>query len=268
MDSATLIEQIESSQAQKEVTANNLFDAASIAMAYGRHAEACSGLTFAYYGVRFGGTPIANGSNVCDASDTTYMIVELGTGDVTFDTDDTDWNDSANFARAYLIVTGADSVTSYEDHRFGAGGVLAPPGAVSASFGSLTGDPTDNADLADLLVQDWPYAMSDRATALSTGTNNASFHAPFDFDLLEVQTEIDTVSSSGLVTVDFNKAGTTVLSTKCSIDASEKTSITAATPAVISGATFNKGDLCSNDIDAAGTGAKGLIAHWIVRRRL
>lgn len=123
MDSTTIITQIESSQSQKEVTANGLFDAASPAMAYGRHAETCSGLTWGYYGTRYGGDVIANGTHLCTASETTYMIVESATGAVSFSTDSDDWDDE-DYARAYLITTGPSSVTGYEDHRFGPRGLI------------------------------------------------------------------------------------------------------------------------------------------------
>jgi hypothetical protein len=58
--------------------------------------------------------------------------------------------------------------------------------------------------------------------------------------------------------VDINKNGTTVLSTKLTIDASEVTSTTAATAAVISVSAFADDDEVEFDIDVAGTGAKGL----------
>ena len=85
-DSTPLLAQIAAGQAQKEVTANGLFDAASPATAYGRHAEACIGLTWAYYGTRYGGSTVASGTNVCGASTTTYMVVNLNTGAVSFAT--------------------------------------------------------------------------------------------------------------------------------------------------------------------------------------
>ena len=88
MDSTTLLEQIDSSQAQHEVTANALFDAGSVATAYGRHAEECAGLTWGYYGVRYGGTAWPNGTHACDASDTTYMVVARATGEPSFSISD------------------------------------------------------------------------------------------------------------------------------------------------------------------------------------
>jgi hypothetical protein len=69
------------------------------------------------------------------------------------------------------------------------------------------------------------------------------------------------VSSSGAVTVDVNEGagvGTTILSTKITIDQSEETSLTAATPPVISDSALAKGSRITVDVDGAGTGAVGL----------
>lgn len=139
-DSTPLISQIAPSQAAKEVTANALFDAASVATAYGRHAEACAGRVFGYYGTRFGGAAVPNGSHLCAAGSTTYMLVDLATGDVVFvvagESDEDLWDDEA-YGRCYLIVAGAITITSYEDHRFGPRGLFGA-GASGGSGGTDT----------------------------------------------------------------------------------------------------------------------------------
>jgi hypothetical protein len=105
----------------------------------------------------------------------------------------------------------------------------------------------------DVLV----IALSDETTAITTGTNKATFRMPFALTLSAVRASLGTASSSGNPTFDINKNGTSILSTKLSIDASEKTSTTAATAAVISTAALGDDDEISVDIDTAGTGAKG-----------
>lgn len=102
------------------------------------------------------------------------------------------------------------------------------------------------------------YALSDETTTITTGTAKLTARVPYAFKVLEVRSSLNVVSSSGLVTVDINEAGSTILSTKLSIDASEKTSKTAATPAVISDTTLADDAELTFDIDAAGTGAAGL----------
>lgn len=101
-------------------------------------------------------------------------------------------------------------------------------------------------------------AVSDETTNLTTGTAKTTFRAPFAGVITAIRANLATASSSGLVTVDVNKNGTTILSTKLSIDANEKTSLTAATPAVISDSALANDDELTIDIDAAGTGARGL----------
>lgn len=146
-DSTTHLVQLQASQAQKEVTQNGLNDAASPAMSYGRRAEACSGLYWGYYGTRYGGVLKANGTHLCEPDEVIYMTVELATGDVAFATEsssssvDMTWYDPA-YGRAYRLTTNANSITSYEDHRFGPYGIANGLGAVEAYapiFGSDAG---------------------------------------------------------------------------------------------------------------------------------
>lgn len=96
------------------------------------------------------------------------------------------------------------------------------------------------------------------STTLTTGTAKRTFRMPFAFTLTGVRASVSTVSSSGLPTVDINEGGTTILSTKLTIDANEYTSTTAATAAVISDSSLADDAEITIDIDVAGTGAKGL----------
>jgi hypothetical protein len=108
------------------------------------------------------------------------------------------------------------------------------------------------------------FAISDQTTAITTGT--AKFTTRFPAcTVLAVRASLNTASSSGIPTVDINEAGTTILSTKLTIDANEKTSTTAATAAVISDSTIADDAEITFDIDTAGTGAKGLIVTMQVR---
>lgn len=101
-------------------------------------------------------------------------------------------------------------------------------------------------------------ALSDETTAITTGVGKAYIRSPFAMTLTGVRANLNTASSSGIPTVDINVNGSTVLSTKLTIDVSELTSVTAAVPAVISSASIADDDQISFDVDVAGTGAKGL----------
>lgn len=114
--------------------------------------------------------------------------------------------------------------------------------------------------------QPWVVACSDETTTITTGTNKATFVFPYNVTVVSVGASLNTASTSGAVTVDINESGTTILSTKITIDQDEKTSLTAATPAVISDAAIAAGNEVGIDIDGAGTGAKGLKVWLIVRR--
>ena len=100
--------------------------------------------------------------------------------------------------------------------------------------------------------------ISDETTAITTGTAKVTFRMPYAFTLSAVRASLTTASSSGIPTVDINEGGTTILSTKLTIDANEKTSTTAATAAVISDTSLADDAEITIDIDVAGTGAAGL----------
>src|SRR3546814_12903600 len=68
-------------------------------------------------------------------------------------------------------------------------------------------------------------------------------------DVCSSDLSLTTASSSGAVTVDINEAGSTILSTKLTIDQGEKTSTTAATPAVISDASLGDAAEITIDVD-------------------
>lgn len=109
-------------------------------------------------------------------------------------------------------------------------------------------------------------AVSDETTAITTGTAKVTFRMPFAMTLTAVRANLNTASSSGTPTVDINEGGSTILSTKLTIDASELTSTTAATPAVISDTALADDAEITIDIDTAGTGAKGLKVYLIGTR--
>lgn len=104
--------------------------------------------------------------------------------------------------------------------------------------------------------------------ALATGDDKLVFMIPPEMDgtrLVRVVAFLSTVSTGGTA-VNIQVSNTTqaldVLSTACTIDNNESTSITAATPAVIKTTViFRSGDICAIDVDQIGSGAKGLGVH-------
>jgi hypothetical protein len=102
-------------------------------------------------------------------------------------------------------------------------------------------------------------ACSDETTALATATAQATFHMPYAFYLTGVKASLTTAPVGSVFTVDINEAGSTILTTKLTIDAAEKTSGTAATAAVIGGAGPALADnaLMTVDIDGIGSSTAG-----------
>lgn len=102
-------------------------------------------------------------------------------------------------------------------------------------------------------------ALADTAVSTSVG---GDFVMPFNGYVLDLGATVDTAGVTGTTTIDINRNGATILTTKITIDTTEKTSRTATTLPVI-GLNLNKfeiGDIYTFDIDAinSGTVAKGL----------
>lgn len=92
-------------------------------------------------------------------------------------------------------------------------------------------------------------ACSDLTTDLTTGTSKAYFRIPYAFTLTEVRASVLTAPTWSTIIVDINESGTTILSTKLSIDAGEKTSTTATSAAVISDSSLADDSEITIDLD-------------------
>lgn len=133
----------------------------------------------------------------------------------------------------------------------------------------------DNTDLA-LKVDKATFpvsetlALSDETTALTAGTAKITVRIPYAFTLTGVRASLTTAQTSGSIfTVDINQDGVSVLSTKLTIDNTEKISTTAVTPAVISTSAFTDYSEITIDIDQIGDGtAKGLKVSLIGTRSI
>ena len=140
-NSTTNIDQISTSQAQKEVTANSLFDSFSPASFGGRHASACTGLTWAYYGgnLILGGAPtaVANGTLTLTASTTNYIYVDSsGVLHVTTSIPGS-WPGplASNAVALYTVVVGASTATSWTDWRTAQGSGIAGANGTTGATG-------------------------------------------------------------------------------------------------------------------------------------
>lgn len=117
-------------------------------------------------------------------------------------------------------------------------------------------------------LQSFIIACSDEVTAITAGNAKVKFRMPYAFTVTEVRASLSTAQTSGnIFTVDINEAGTSIISTKLTIDNTELTSVTAVTPPVISDSALADDAEISIDVDQVGNGtAKGLKVAIIGRK--
>ena len=110
---------------------------------------------------------------------------------------------------------------------------------------NLTGPVTSSGNATTMKVE-IIVPLSDETTALGTGTAVRTFRLPYAMTLTSVRASVATAPT-----------GATVLSTKLSIDVSEKTSTTAATAPVISDSALADDAEITFDIDQVGSTIEG-----------
>lgn len=147
-------------------------------------------------------------------------------------------------------------------------------GGAWSSYGG-SGSVTSVNDSTGAAIVETPLicACSDETTALVIGAGKVTFRMPFKCILTEVPSASLTVAqtSGSTFTVDINKNGTTIFTTRITIDNTEKTTATAAVAAVLTTApaftAFAKDDEVTIDLDQIGDGtAKGLKVLLLVRK--
>lgn len=122
------------------------------------------------------------------------------------------------------------------------------------------------AGVAPTILQVIAIAFSDESTAITVGTNKVKFRNPYAtvFNVVDVLGSLSTAQASGSIfTLDINEGGTSILSTKLTIDNGEtiggsNAGAGSATPAVVSDAAIAAFAEISVDVDQVGDGtAKG-----------
>jgi len=106
-------------------------------------------------------------------------------------------------------------------------------------------------------VESFIIAASDETTDLTTGTAKSTFRMPYAFTLTAVRISVTTAPVGSTIIIDINETASSILSTKLTIDASEKTSETAATAAVISDTALADDAEMTIDIDQIGSSTAG-----------
>lgn len=116
------MKQLTPSQASAEEVINENFTTLRHQAVYGMRPDTTTGLTWGYYGGRWGGFAVA-ADTLTLTNATHYVVVARSTGAISTSTATTNWNNVSAFARVYLLTVAGGVVTATEDHRAGPYGV-------------------------------------------------------------------------------------------------------------------------------------------------
>ena len=96
--------------------------------------------------------------------------------------------------------------------------------------------------------------VPDETTDITTGVAKTTFRIPYPLTISDIRASVNTAPTgvSGII-IDVNKNGSSILSTKLSIDPTEETSITAGIQPVISDNVLESDDEVTIDIDQIGS---------------
>ena len=203
-DATALLDQISSSQAQKEVTANAALLAAWPAMMFAKRDSASSLLTWGYYGGRLNGASVGNGTLTLTASNTNYIVVNRSTLAVSVSTTTTNWNNTGTYGRAYQVTVGTSAPTDWDDVRLAGDGSGILDGSVSIAGGLLASN--NLSDVANTATSRTnlglvAVASSGSAADLSSGTLPAGRMPALTGDVTTSSGAVATTIANGAVTV-------------------------------------------------------------------
>jgi hypothetical protein len=105
-------------------------------------------------------------------------------------------------------------------------------------------------------VTEIAYACSDEISNLTVG-NLISFRMPFAMIVSQIRISVNEAPTTSSLVVDVKESGVSIFSTLLSIDATELTSVTAATPAVISDVNLADDALLTVSATQIGSGNAG-----------
>lgn len=177
--------------ANAEAIVNENFATMRWAAVYGQRPDTTTGLTWGYYGGRWGGFAVADGTLTL-TNGTNYVVVLRSTGAISISTTITNWNNVSAYARVYLLTAAGGVVTATEDHRAGPFGV----------FGVFPAVRTINAQSAD-----YTFVGLDAARTVlhpSADTTARTYTIPANSSLaFEPGTELEVVNqnAAGVITI-------------------------------------------------------------------
>jgi hypothetical protein len=243
----SVLQQWEQAQADPQVVVNENFEALEHAAVYGKDATSTGRPDLGLSGWALG-RPCRGGRHGGACGQLHPVVVARATGVLSVSSSSANWSNTAAYARVYKLTTAGDG-DAVEDWR----------AAGRVSMGRVTHP-------AAVAARSRPFPSPARtSTPLTAGTAKVTFRMPFAMNLSAVRASLTTAQASGsILTVDINAGGTSILSTKLTIDNTEKTSTTAAAAAVISSAALADDAEITIDVDQVGSGsAAGLKVYLI-----
>jgi hypothetical protein len=173
---------------------------------------------------------------------------------------------SLNFGteNLYKAMGDADSLAGYFEIELtdGSANISTVVQAPVTVQGPVIGDGVAGAGaFSSYLTQDVETiicSVTSESETLSTGTGKITWQMPYAMTLTAVRASVKTAGTGSTIIVDLNEGGSSVLSTKVTIDAGETSSKTAAIPPVISDSDLADDGLMTIDIDQVGSGTAGV----------
>jgi hypothetical protein len=112
------------------------------------------------------------------------------------------------------------------------------------------------------------FAASDETTAIVAGTNRVRFRMPYAMNLTAVRVTMGTAPTGSTAIFDVRENGTTIFSTKPTIDAGEFSTVTAAVPSVLSDVTLADDAEITVNFDQVGATVAGAgVKLWLIGTR-
>ena len=130
-------------------------------------------------------------------------------------------------------------------------------------IGTFTSSHTHGGESPYIRTTSFVMACSDETTAISDTGTKLTFYMPYAYTVSEVRASLTTTSSSGTPTIDISEDGTTILSTKITIDSGDLISTDSTTQPVLSDTALADKSKITIDVDVTGTDATGLIVYII-----
>jgi hypothetical protein len=159
----TVMQEWVTAQDSPEIPVNENFDTLGYAAVYGYNPATSSGLTWGYYGGRWGGFAVTASTLTLTDASTNYIVVLRSTGVISVSTSDANWNNTTSYARVYRVTTTGGTVSNLYgsdfDYRAGDGGI----------FGSSGGGGGGGADLAT--PNTWTAGQRGAIVTLSDGAS-------------------------------------------------------------------------------------------------